>query len=83
MKNVALYVRVSTQEQKLHGLSVDTQIEALQEYCVEHNYNVVGIYNDAGISARKSYKKRPALLKLVSDCEKGMIDLILFTKLDR
>ena len=83
MKNVALYVRVSTQEQKLHGLSVDTQIEALQEYCTENGYNIVGIYNDAGISARKSYKKRPALLKLVSDCEKGMIDLILFTKLDR
>lgn len=83
MKRVALYVRVSTEEQKLHGISVDNQISALKEYCKENKYKVAGIYNDAGISARKSYKKRPALLKLIEDCKEGKIDLIIFTKLDR
>lgn len=28
MKRAGLYVRVSTQEQKIHGMSVDNQIEA-------------------------------------------------------
>jgi len=83
MKRIACYVRVSTEEQKKHGLSVDSQIQALTEYCAEKKYNVVGIYNDAGISARKSYKKRPALLQLLQDCKDGKIDLIIFTKLDR
>lgn len=83
MKNVALYVRVSTAEQKNHGLSVDSQIQALREYCSDHNYNIVDIYNDAGISARKKYTKRPALLKLIQDCHDHKIDLIIFTKLDR
>lgn len=83
MKKVALYVRVSTQEQKKHGLSVDSQIVALRQYCKENGYKEAGIYNDAGISARKKYTKRPALLQLLNDCKAGKIDLILFTKLDR
>lgn len=83
MRRVALYVRVSTEEQKNHGVSVENQIEELKKYCKDNNYNIVGVYNDAGISARKSYKKRPALLQLLEDCKEGKIDLILFTKLDR
>lgn len=83
MKRVAIYVRVSTAEQKEHGLSVDSQITALTEYAQANNYIIAGVYNDAGISARKSYRNRPALLKLVKDCQDGKIDLILITKLDR
>jgi len=79
----AIYVRVSTQEQKAHGLSVDNQIEALKEYVDNNNGIIVGIYNDAGISARKKYTKRPALLKLIKDVEAGEIEQIIFTKLDR
>lgn len=83
MKRAALYVRVSTQEQRDHGLSVDSQIVALREYCDENGYYIIGTYNDAGISARKRYTKRPALLKLLDDCRAGKVDVILFTKLDR
>ena len=83
MKRAALYVRVSTQEQKNSGLSVDSQIDALEKYCEEQGYTVAGIYNDAGISARKKYTKRPALLQLLEDCKKHEIDIILFTRLDR
>lgn len=74
---------MSTQEQKKHGLSVDSQIVALQEYAEKNGYIVAGIYNDAGISARKRYTKRPALLQMMKDCESSKIDLVLFTKLDR
>ena len=83
MKRVGLYVRVSTQEQKLHGMSVDTQITALTAFCEEQGYQIYKIYNDAGISARKTYKRRPALLEMLSDCQEGLIDLVLFTRLDR
>lgn len=41
------------------------------------------MYNDAGISARKKFTKRPALIQLLNDCKAGKIDLIIFTKLDR
>lgn len=83
MRRAAIYIRVSSQEQKLHGLSVGNQQEALTKYCLENDLMIAGVYNDAGISARKKYKKRPALLRLIQDCKDGKIDLILFTKLDR
>lgn len=83
MKKAAIYVRVSTLEQKKHGLSVDSQIKALEDYCINHGMEVQGIYNDAGISARKTYKKRPALLKMIDCCQNGEIDILLFTRLDR
>lgn len=83
MKKAALYVRVSTEEQKRHGLSVDNQLEALEEYTRQQGYVIAGIYNDAGISAAKSYKKRPELLRMISDCKAKKIDIVLFTRLDR
>lgn len=83
MKKAALYVRVSTQEQKMFGISIDNQVDALKKYCKENKYTVVDIYNDAGVSARKSYDKRPELLRLMQDCKENKIDIILFTRLDR
>jgi predicted site-specific integrase-resolvase len=41
IERVAAYVRVSTQEQKLHGISVDAQIEKLTEYANAHNMKIV------------------------------------------
>lgn len=83
MKRAALYIRVSTEEQARHGLSLTDQKNALEIYAKDNGYTIVGEYEDAGISARKSYKKRPALLRLLDDCKAGKIDTILFIKLDR
>ena len=83
MKKVGLYVRVSTQEQKLHGISIENQLDALRQYCREKGYFVAAIYNDAGVSAHVTYKKRPALLQMIQDCQEQKIDLLLFTRLDR
>ena len=80
---VALYCRVSTEEQARSGLSLGDQRDKLEEYAKANRMSVVGIYEDAGISARKPYKKRPAILRLLEDVKEKKIDLILFTKLDR
>ena len=78
---VALYARVSTEEQALHGLSIDAQIAALDEWAKDKT--VVDHYIDLGISARKPISKRPELQRLLRDVEEGKIDLVAFTKLDR
>ena len=83
MKRAALYVRVSTEEQKLNGLSIDNQIDALTEYCKKNEYAIVDVYNDAGHTARKKYKKRSEMLRMLEDCKRHRIDIILFTRLDR
>ena len=80
---VALYVRVSTEEQAIHGLSIEAQSEALQAWAKQEHANVAGIYVDAGISARKPASKRPSMQRLLADIALGKIDMVVFTKLDR
>lgn len=81
--NVAIYVRVSTQEQKVHGISVDAQEAACRAWVAEHGHRLAGVYNDAGLSARAKYTKRRAMLQLLDDVRAGKIELVVFTKLDR
>lgn len=78
-----LYLRVSSEEQAKHGYSLDAQEEALKDFCRKNDHIVLGIYRDEGISGRKPYTKRPAMVQLLSDLEKVKPDIILFTKLDR
>ncbi len=83
MKRVFLYIRVSTEEQVLHGLSIEAQTAALETWAKANGHKVVGLYIDAGISARKPASKRPDLQRLLDDVRAGKGDLIVFTKLDR
>ena len=79
----AAYIRVSTQEQKLHGYSLDAQRDKLKRYAESHNLEIVGWYEDEGISGRKEVRKRPALQRMMQDAEKGAFRRIIFIKLDR
>ena len=80
---VAAYVRVSHQEQKLHGLSLDAQKMKLEEYAKEHNMKIVEWYVDEGVSGRKLIRKRPELQRMIQDAEKRKFERIIFIKLDR
>ena len=62
MKRVFLYVRVSTEEQAIHGLSIEAQTAALKEWARANGHKVMGIYTDAGISARKPALSSPAAI---------------------
>lgn len=80
---VAAYVRVSTQEQKLHGLSLDAQKMKLTEYAEKHNMKIVEWYVDEGVSGRKLIRNRPELQRMIQDAEKKKFQRIIFIKLDR
>ena len=82
-KRAALYIRVSTEEQARHGLSLSAQLENLQQYAKNKGYDIVGIYTDDGASARKSPFSRKAFKQLMEDVQWNRIDRILFIKLDR
>lgn len=83
IESVAAYIRVSTQEQKLHGLSLDAQQMKLQEYADKNNMKIVEWYMDKGVSGRKPIKKRPELQRMITDAEKGLFERIIFIKIDR
>lgn len=83
MKRAGLYIRVSTDEQARHGFSLGEQRHTLEEYAARNGFTVVDTYADEGASARKALKTRHELQRLLADVRAGLIDCILFIKLDR
>lgn len=83
LERVAAYVRVSSQEQKLHGLSLDAQKMKLNDYAKKNNMKIVEWYVDEGVSGRKLIRKRPELQRMIIDAEQKKFDRIIFIKLDR
>lgn len=83
MIRTACYIRVSSQEQKLHGISLDAQIDKLTEYANTHNLKIIEWYKDEGVSGRKLIKNRPELQRMLNDAHAGKFDRIIFIKLDR
>lgn len=79
----ALYIRVSTAEQAMHGYSLAAQEELLRQYAAEHGHTVVGVYADEGKSASHNLDRRKALLRMVEDAEAGKVQTILFKDITR
>lgn len=82
-KRAALYIRVSSEEQARHGLSLGEQRKNLMAYAQEHGYVIVGVYADEGVSARKAISRRRELQRMLSDVDDGRIDIIVIKCLDR
>ena len=64
----AIYLRVSTQDQAVHGISLQAQEEALKNYAGAHGYEIYKIYRDEGKSG-KDLKHRPAMQEMLADAE--------------
>ena len=79
----ALYIRVSTTEQSMHGYSLAAQEALLRDYAETHDMTVFKVYADEGKSASKSLEKRTELLRLLDDAEKGLFQTILFKDVTR
>ncbi|MGW2647751.1 recombinase family protein [Streptomyces sp. NPDC001393] len=84
MIRVAIYLRVSTAKQ-IEGYGLDTQdnqCKAWLNYKLgPGKYKIHRIYVDGGESGKKD--SRPELDAMTEDIEKGLIDLVVFGKLDR
>ena len=81
-KNAAIYCRVSTEDQAREGYSLPEQQEKLKDLCKYRDYNIYGIYEDAGISA-KDMEHRPEFQKMLEDVRNGKVNVIVAYKLDR
>lgn len=78
-KRIAGYVRVSHDEQKKYGYSVQAQIDRIIRYAEETKSQLVEIYVDEGFTATKM--KRPDLLRMLDNLH--TFDVLVFTRLDR
>lgn len=84
---IALYIRVSTEEQAENPEgSIKNQEQRLREavnYRAKYSNfgSIVAVYTDAGISAKDM--KRPQLQEMLKSIKRGEIDLVMVTELSR
>jgi site-specific DNA recombinase len=77
---VALYARVSSEEQK-HGHNIDSQLAELKYFADHNHWPVVGTYLDEAWSG--ALLARPALDRLRDDAAKKVFDAVLINDVDR
>ncbi|MBI2390068.1 MAG: recombinase family protein [Deltaproteobacteria bacterium] len=75
-RRVALYARVSTNDQK-----ADLQLDGLRRLAEQRGWKVAGEYVDEGYSGTKD--RRPALDKLMADSRKGRFEVVAVWRFDR
>jgi len=78
----AIYIRVSTEEQVKHGISLSAQEEALKNYAAALGYGIFNIYRDEGKSG-KDIKGRPEMKQMLLDAQTRKFQAIFIYKLDR
>ncbi len=76
-----IYVRVSTDDQRDNGYSIDSQLRMIKEYCEKNDYDIVDVYNDAGHSGKDLM--RPEMQRLLKDIKSKKIDKLIAIKVDR
>ncbi len=79
INNVALYCRVSTDEQAHEGFSLESQLDRLRSFCNAREWNVSAEYVDGGFSGRNI--RRPEYKKMLDEIENW--DAIVVIKMDR
>ena len=71
MKKAIGYIRVSTEQQADEGVSLAAQRAKITAWCELNDYELIAIYEDAGISG-KTVSKRPQLQAALAEMKKGM-----------
>jgi len=78
MKRVAIYTRVSTDNQ-----TTANQEDALREIARRRGWDVVHVYQDNGISGAKGRNGRPGLDAMLKDASRRTFDVLMVWAIDR
>lgn len=78
-----LYLRVSTQEQSVNGVSLEAQEERLQAYCQMAGLEVMATIREEGVSGGKPLAARPGGMELLALVKKKQVAHVVALKLDR
>jgi len=83
MMKIALYARVSSEQQAERDLSIPAQLKALREYALKRNWTIVQEYIDEAQSARTA--DRPAFQDMITSAKQKQapFEAILVWKLNR
>ena len=78
MKRVGIYLRVSTDSQ-----TTENQRRELEAVAGRSGWDVVALYEDAGISGAKGRDKRPGFDRLLKDATNRKVNLVAAWSVDR
>ncbi|CAM3901389.1 recombinase family protein [Alicyclobacillus pomorum] len=78
---IALYCRVSTDEQAQHGFSIDHQKERLAAFCESQGWKDYEHYVDDGYTGTNL--NRPQLTRLIRHIRSGRVNMVVVYKIDR
>lgn len=76
---VAIYIRVSREEQAKEGFSLGSQLDHLRAYCTARDWKIAAEYTDPGFTGRNI--RRPAYTKMFEEI--NLWDAVLVVKMDR
>jgi DNA invertase Pin-like site-specific DNA recombinase len=79
MKRVGIYLRVST----TNGQTTENQRRELEAVAARSGWQIVGFYEDNGISGAKGRDKRPGFDRLLKDATSRKINMIAAWSVDR
>lgn len=83
MKRAVLYIRVSTEEQKKKGFSIETQIKTCTDFAENEGYIVVSTFIEEGKSAKDLNRKQVQKLIKFCDNPKNNVNAIIVWRIDR
>ena len=75
-ERVALYLRVSSEEQRDRE-TIELQRTFLEQYCNLHELEVTDVYEDNGVSGTIPVHERPEGRRLLEDAEGGGFSAVL------
>ena len=75
------YTRVSAEERKITGTSLDAQRQAIEDECLRRGWRLSDVLQDVGCSGRDL--ERPAMREVIRRLEAKEIDCLMVARLDR
>ena len=82
MKTKAIgYVRVSTDKQAEHGVSLEAQVEKIRAMATVHDVELLDVVVDAGESAKDL--DRPGMVRILEMVQSRAVGMVIVAKLDR
>lgn len=79
-RRAAIYARTSTESQQF-GYSLDEQVRQCAERCNMLDWTVLFVFRDEAKSGKDT--DRPMFQKMITQAKRGLIDVVVFWKLDR
>lgn len=78
MKQAIGYIRVSTEGQAVEGVSLDAQRSRIEAWCLANDFELAGVFVDAGISGKRA-DNRPELQAALTAVAKHRGALVVYS----